>query len=65
MEGLIVTGVYILIGCVIVYGIFYALERSKMPTPVYWVVGGIIIIVLLFALAHFLGGGPAFPQLPR
>lgn len=63
MDGLIVTVVTVFIGCLIVYGIFYALERSKMPNPVFWLVGGIVIIVLLFALAHFMGVGGPLPAI--
>ncbi len=47
----------IIIFVIAAYGLFWICEKSKMPQPVYWLVGGFLIIIILLFISNQMGVG--------
>lgn len=50
MAPLVNLLVWLLIFACAAWAAYYILDRSKMPTPAYWIVGGVFLVVLLLFL---------------
>ena len=64
IEQVILLIVYVLLFALVVWGLNYIIVTYALPTPVKWICGGLLLIVLLLFLANHLGvggGGRLFP----
>jgi phosphate starvation-inducible membrane PsiE len=47
--------IYIVIFAIVAYGLYWVCVHFKLPDPVMWVCGALLLIVLLLFLANQLG----------
>ncbi len=47
--------IYIVIFAIVAYGLYWVCVNFKLPDPVMWVCGALLLIVLLLFLANQLG----------
>jgi hypothetical protein len=68
MDQLIMLIVYIILFCVVAYGLNWVCITYAIPQPIRWIVGGILLIVILLFLSRQLGvgsgGGSILPHRP-
>lgn len=49
--------IYALLFAIVVWGLNWIIVTYALPTPVKWIVGGLLLVILLLFLAHHLGVG--------
>ena len=59
MELLISLLIYLIVFAIVAYGLWWVCTKFGMPAPVFWIVGGLLLIVLLLFLARQLGLSPS------
>ncbi len=55
MGQLIQFIIYIIIFAIIAYGLYWVCTKFALPTPVLWLCGAILLIIILLFLASQLG----------
>ena len=66
MEQLIQFLIYLVIFCVVAYGLYWVCVKFQLPQPVMWICGAILLIILLLFVASQIGGaGVSFLPLRR
>lgn len=61
MDQLIQFLVYVIIFAVIAWGLWAICTYFALPQPVLWIVGGILLIFLLFFISKQIGMGSVLP----
>jgi hypothetical protein len=56
METLIQFLIYLVIFCIVAYGLYWVCVKFTLPQPVMWICGAILLIILLVFVAGQLGG---------
>ena len=56
MEQLIQFLIYLVIFCVVAYGLYWVCVKFQLPQPVMWICGAILLIILLLFVAGQIGG---------
>jgi Kef-type K+ transport system membrane component KefB len=59
MEQAISLVITLGIFALVVWGISWVCARFGMPPPVLWICGGLVLIIMLYYLAHLVSGGAA------
>jgi hypothetical protein len=65
METLIQFLIYLVIFCIVAYGLYWVCVKFTLPQPVMWICGAILLIILLVFVASQLGGNVALFPLRR
>jgi hypothetical protein len=65
VETIIWLLVYVMLFCGVAYGLKWICTQFGLPTPVLWICGVILLIVLLLFIAGQFGGGPFPSVIPR
>ena len=60
MEQLISLLIFVLIFAVVAYGCWWVLTKFGAPQPIFWIVGVILLIFILYFLTGQLGDGGGF-----
>lgn len=55
MEELIRLLIWVMLFCGAAYGMLWVCDKYGLPWPVKWICGGILLVVLLFAVARISG----------
>ena len=64
VSQLITVVIWIIIFCIVAYGLKWVCSNFGLPQPVLWICGAILLIILLLFVAGELGQGPVlFPRL--
>ncbi len=56
MEQVIQLIIWIVVFCIVAYGMVWVCERFQLPKPVLWLCGALLLILLLLFIAGQLGG---------
>ena len=65
METLIQFLIYLVIFCIVAYGLYWVCVKFTLPQPVMWICGAILLIILLVFVASQLGGNVTLFPLRR
>ena len=66
MHQLIQLIIYVVVFCIIGYGMHWVVKKYELPQPVLWICGAILLIMLLLFLADQFGsGGSSLQFFPR
>lgn len=58
MDALISFLVVLIIFAILAYGLFWVCTKFQLPTPVLWLCGAILLIIILVYASHQFGGTP-------
>ena len=65
MDQLITLIVYVVIFAIVAYGLWWICVTFTLPTPVLWICGAILLIVILMFLSRQFGGSGSLPRLTK
>lgn len=66
METLIQFLIWVLLFCIVAYGLYWVCTSFSLPQPVMWICGAILLIILLLFASGMAGVSmPHFPALRR
>jgi len=57
IDQVVMLIIYALLFAIVVWGLNWIIVTYALPTPVKWIVGGLLLVILLLFLAHHLGVG--------
>jgi hypothetical protein len=61
MESAIWLVIYIVLGVALVLGGFWVIAKASLPQWVNWLFGGIVLVIILFALVYLAQHQSSYP----